>query len=650
MKKKMVKVILFSLFLFSMILNGEYIKKEKAIKMLQEVKQSDFPVSNNVYISNELEVRDMACMGYEKYEEYRLVLNDKARKNNKVSFYKDVRYSDIVVEKIEIIKKDGRVISFDPDKILVQKDSPGQSNIYSNDSKILTAQLPNIEVGDIIYTVKKITTKKQIMENNMFDMFSIEDYSTYLNKYLELRLPKDKKLYIHELNKKDFKYEHSTTIEGDTKIYKWNAYKNPLIVYEPNMEDFHHFAHHIKMTTVEKWEDISKWYYNIVKPHMIMNDDIKAKVKELVRDAKSRKEKAGNIFYWVARNIRYLGVDKEDNRPGFEPHDTDYTFETRGGVCRDKAALLTMMLREAGIGSDVILISAGSRLNIEAPMVWFNHAITVSYDDKGEPEFQFDPTNETTKDFLPKYEEDNTYLIASEKGNTLNLTPTSAPKDNNSTINISLKVNKDNSAEGKIEFLFSGLSDTFIRGRYTRMDSYQFKETIESYISRFHPNAVLVDFTNSDPNDKSMNMKITANIKIKDYIKKTQYNSFIPLEASRMNLHFLYNYVLRTFNISSRNYDFVMPGAFSFDIKTTVDYFEDFANVSVPKIETLDFMGFKTEIESNIKKNILTMNYHFDTSKLHFKKEQFQELRKKIASLSKTENLYLIGETGGRDE
>ena len=40
---------------------------------------------------------------------------------------------------------------------------------------------------------------------------------------------------------------------------------------------------------------------------------------------------------------------KELNAPGYEPHDADYTFSNLGGVCRDKAALLVTMFREAGI-------------------------------------------------------------------------------------------------------------------------------------------------------------------------------------------------------------------------------------------------------------------------------------------------------------
>jgi hypothetical protein len=45
-----------------------------------------------------------------------------------------------------------------------------------------------------------------------------------------------------------------------------------------------------------------------------------------------------------------MGLTPEKDRPGFEPHDVEITYGKKYGVCRDKAALLVSMLREAGLG------------------------------------------------------------------------------------------------------------------------------------------------------------------------------------------------------------------------------------------------------------------------------------------------------------
>lgn len=648
----MKKIILLIFLLITSILFAEYVEKEEAIRMLQQAQAEDYPGSNEIYISNEIVKLDEYCMGYGISESYKKILTEGAKKNNSVLFWYDTNYGEKEVLTIELIKKNGEIISFDPNEILQEKDNSfmGYSNIYSETSKILTAEIPNIEIGDIVYTKEKDIIKKARMENNFFSSFNIETYSKYLNDYLEITIPKSKRLFIHEINKKDFPYDFYKEEKNENIIYSWTTQNNPKIIYEPNMEMFNLFAFHIKITTVESWEEISRWYYNIVKPHMEVNDAIREKVEELTKDITSRKEKAAKLFYWAAHNVRYLGVDKEENRPGFEPHDVIYTFETRGGVCRDKAALLTAMLREAGIGSDVILISSGSRLNPQAPILWFNHAITVAYDKKGEPEFIFDPTNENTKDFLPKYEEDNSYLIASEKGDTLRITPISNPLENNSTVNIDLKIDENYNATGTIEYLFSGFSDTVIRSRFSRLNKYEFKKTVSKLVSKLHPNTKLISFNYVDPANKEENMKITADIEIENYISSSVNKIFIPFEPSRLNLNFFYEYVMNPFGLSERKYGFKLMGAFSFDINYEIEFTQNLVSPSVPDLELLNFEGFKSTFKSDHKGNNMKFNYHFENNKIHFKQEQFQEIKQKLANLTKYENLYIIANIGGEND
>jgi len=648
----MKKYLLLIFLLAISLLSADYVAKDEAIKMLQQAKAQDYPNCNEIYISNEIIELDKHCLGSDISESYRKILTEGAKKDNSVSFWYDIDYGEIEISAIELIKANGEIISFDPNEILQEKDNSymGWSNIYSESSKVLTAEIPNMEIGDIIYTKQKNIRKKATMEDNFFNSFNVETYFKYLNDYLEINIPKSKKLYIHELNKSDFPVEFTQDENGENITYTWTTQNNPKIIYEPSMDNTNFYAYHIKMTTVESWEEISRWYYNIVKPHMEVNDAIREKVVELTKGLSTRKEKAAKLFYWAAHNVRYLGVDKEKNRPGFEPHDVIYTFETRGGVCRDKAALLTAMLREAGIGSDVILISSGSRLNFEAPMLWFNHAITVSYDEAGKPEFIFDPTDENTKDFLPKYEEDNSYLIASEKGETLRTTPISDPLKNNSTVKIQLKIDENNNAAGTIEYLFSGFSDNVVRSRLSRLNKYEFDKTISSFICSLHPNSRLISFEYTDPDNKEENLKITAEIEIEDYISTFGEKIFIPFEPSRLNLNMVYKWMMMPFDLSERKYDFKLMGAFSFDIDYEIEFIEKLENPSIPELELLDFDGFKTTFSANHIGNKMIFNYHFQNSKIHFKKAQFIPIKQKLANLTKYENLYIIANIGGNND
>ena len=648
----MKKVLLLLLMVLVSFLEGEYIPKNDAIKMLQRVDAKDFPKSDAVHIRNEITTLDVHCLGSTMTEHYRKILNDNARKDNSVRFWYNTHYHNVKVDAIERIKPDGTIVPFDPDKLLKEKDDTfsGSANIYSKLSKVLTGELPDVQIGDIIYTRQTLQIKKAAMENQYFDSFGIEDYSPFLNKYKEVSLPGDVTLYIHDLNNKGLTYQHSTQERGNDIIYKWNVSNVPIIVYEPHIELYNLFAHHFKWTTVKTWEDISRWYYHLVKPHMKTNEAIRATVSELIKGAKTRKEKVSRIFYWVANHIRYLGVDGEKYRPGLEPHDVTYTFETRGGVCRDKSALLTAMFRLAGVKSDVILISSGSRLNVEAPVLGFNHAISVSYDEKGEPEYIFDPTDENTKDFLPEYEEDNSYLIASQEGDTLRITPVSPPSKNNSTLNIDLKIDDAGAASGEIELLFSGFADTVFRGYLARLSPYEVENSISRIIYLLHPNAWLIDFFCTDPHDKKTDLKIRAAVEIENYASLTNNMVFIPFDAANLNMHLLYDYIMDPFNLSARKYDFKMAGVFSLDTHYEIEFPMDLISPSIPNIKTFDFEGFKTTFKSTSEGNKLRVHYHFETSRIHFKQERFLPIKAKISDFLKNDHLYIIGKPGGHSE
>ncbi len=645
MKSKKIMILL-TLTVF-LILKAEYIPFEKAVEMLKNASQKDFPGSNEVYLSNKLVKLDENCLSVNTTESYRKILNDEGKRNNMSFFYEDVNYDSLIVDEIKLIKSDGKIISFDPKVLLKKQDAPGWSNIYSNDTKYYSGEIPDIETGDIIYERSRSISKKIVMENNYFDSYSFESYASYLNDYFEIDAPSSVKLYIHELNKKDIKYDFVQKECKGRTFYSWNNRNVQKLVWESDAEDNNFITHHVRITTVKEWEDISRWYFNIVKPHMTPNEDMKKKVAEIIEGASTRQEKASRLFYWVARNVRYLGVDMEKNRPGFEPHDVSFTFDTRGGVCRDKAALLTAMLRIAGVGSDVILILSGGRHNPEAPVLWFNHAITVSYDDKGEPEFVFDPTDETTKDFLPKYEEDNSYIIASEKGDILRTTPVSEPSKNNSTLNIDLKL-KGNNAEGTVKYNLTGMADTIFRSSFSHKTDHEIKTFITRYLSKISSGLELGDFSYTKPDDTDKDIIIEAKIYIRDYASTVKNNTFIPFDATKLEMHFLYESIMGVFSLPERKFDYKTGGKYSLDTSLKIVFEEELEKISLPEIKTFDYKGYKTRIEKKTDKNVLEINYHFENDQVHYKKEDYQDIKTALSALDGYGNLYMIRTTGGK--
>ena len=646
------KLKVFILFLWSIgAVFAQKIEYKEAVESLQKIKAEDYPDATTISINNEIVEINKNCLGTRSIETFSKALTEQGRKNlTQLYFGYDSDYDTVEVQLVEIIKKDGTVEKINTDKVLKkvsQSAFGGFSNIYTETGWILTGNIPNLEVGDIVHKKYKNITHKTYMDNNFFDRISVENYSAIYKNYYELTAPKDLKINVVHINKKDGLAKFDIQTKGDKNIYTCSFDYIPQIIYEPGMDDSDFFAYYIMLTTVDSWEYISKWYYGLVKDHLKTNKAIKDKVAELTKDCKNNEEKIAKLFYWVAQKVRYLGVDKEKNRPGLEPHDVTYTFETRGGVCRDKAALLVAMLREAGVPSDVILISAGMQLNKKAPVMWFNHAIAIAYDENGKPLHILDPTNETSKDYLPQYEEDNTYLIARKEGADLQIVPVSPPEKNNTSIDIALKIDDNKNAKGSVRITFSGLADTYIRGSLMRKSPVQRKEMLQSTIYKIHPGAEISDFKISDPENKSENIVMEANFDIKGYVDTDDNHIFVPFEASKLSLSFIYNWEMEVFNLSERQYPFKIDNTFSVDINEKLVFNKAVENLSLPKIKNIDYKGFKLSGTSNLSsdKKELTTKVSFSSGRIHFKQEEYKDLKNKISELEQLEKLYMIGET-----
>ena len=643
------------LLFFILLFGGTYglfaqpISYKDAINKLSEANPNDYPESNVLNISNEWVKMDSLCHYVRTYEKFARVLRDGGKSQVADNYFSyDVNYDTLWIEKLELIKSDGSVLKLNPDSIFRRSSSSAiesYSNIYTETGWFLTGTVPGVETGDILHIVTKDSVFKSRMENNFFDRVDVEGFSAYFHKYYELVAPKSVKINLVEINKKDNLAKISIQERGDNKVYTISVGYVKPIIYEPGMDDSDFFAYYIMFTTVDSWQDISKWYYGLVEKHLKVNDSIKSKVKELITEAKNDSEKVAKIFYWVAQKIRYLGVDKEKDRPGYEPHDVTYTFATRGGVCRDKAALLVAMLREAGIKSDPILISVGYQLNKAAPVMWFNHAVAVAYGKDGKPRFYLDPTNETTKDFFPQYEEDNTYIIARKDGADLAIVPVSPPERNNTSISISTHINDDLSADISLTVKYKGLVDTYMRGSFMRKKDDQRKLYVEQLVKKINPAAIIKSVSYTNPEDKTKNMEIKAEFHVPVYVSQDKNYAFIPYNASKLKLSGMYNSCENVFGLSTRKYPFKLNNTFSVNLQEIIYSPFSMRKVVFPDFKPLDKSGFKFKAYMELAKDskALITNVKFSVSKIHFKAEEYNELKKEISRISSYNNLFIIG-------
>jgi Domain of Unknown Function with PDB structure (DUF3857)/Transglutaminase-like superfamily len=159
------------------------------------------------------------------------------------------------------------------------------------------------------------------------------------------------------------------------------------------------------------WNDMALWEAGLVRGRRDSSPEIKQKVAALTTSETSPTRKMAVLGKFVQDDIRYVAI--ELGIGGWQPHAANDIFSHHFGDCKDKATLMSAMLKEVDIDSYYVIVNTrrGS-VNANTPAVnWFNHVILAIKlpDGTGDADLKavlqhktlgrlliFDPTDEMT--------------------------------------------------------------------------------------------------------------------------------------------------------------------------------------------------------------------------------------------------------------
>ena len=123
------------------------------------------------------------------------------------------------------------------------------------------------------------------------------------------------------------------------------------------------------------WNDMALWEAGLVRGRRESSPEIKQKVAELTASQTTALGKMRAIGKFVQDDIRYVAI--ELGIGGWQPHPASDVYSHHFGDCKDKATLMSTMLKEIGIDSYYVIVNVNrGAVNAKTPAVnWFNHAI-----------------------------------------------------------------------------------------------------------------------------------------------------------------------------------------------------------------------------------------------------------------------------------
>lgn len=144
---------------------------------------------------------------------------------------------------------------------------------------------------------------------------------------------------------------------------------------EPHMAPTEEFEPMFLATSLKSYEEAGAIYHRVNEDKATVTPDIEALARKIVGDRKGL-DAARPIYDWIAKNIRYLAVYRNDDA-GEESHDASTVLKNGYGDCKDHVTLMQSLLAAVGIRSEPALIDWSSR---DKPLpIWSsretNHAI-----------------------------------------------------------------------------------------------------------------------------------------------------------------------------------------------------------------------------------------------------------------------------------
>ncbi|ADU96856.1 transglutaminase domain-containing protein [Thermovibrio ammonificans HB-1] len=377
-----------------------------------------------------------------------------------------------------------------------------EAPIYS-DLKYQTISMPAVTKGAVIKYGYVLKTVKPYMKGEFWATnFFQEEYPVKEATFTAL-IPKGKYYKYKTYNMSKAEAEPQVK-EGKRWIeLKWTLKDVPPIEKEPNMPPMEQVAKKVVITSLKSWQQVAKWYSELAKKALEPDELVRETTLKVIKGKKSKEEQIRAIYNFVAKNIRYVGMEFGIN--GYKPHPAGEVLRNRYGDCKDHATLLIAMLKVIGVKGYPVLIPTLDRANMDPEMplpTAFDHEIAAI---KQKGKFLF---MDTTSDYvplglLPPGDQGRRVLVVDvdkERG-TVAETPVFPPETNQEDFKGSFSLGRFGTLKGDFKFIYTGVYGIFERARLYTATKQQIERLVSELAAKVSPGFDVESYRLSDYKD-----------------------------------------------------------------------------------------------------------------------------------------------------
>lgn len=421
-----------------------------------------------------------------------------------VRFDYDPSSNKMELTRARIHRADGKIEDID---LAAAKDMPQPQHLIYWGARMKLLPIPPLEAGDalevehmltgfmIAYLASDGDEERYIppMRGTYYDVILFGGSAGFLS----FAGAPPTKVKAYTITMPESKVAQFETYNGDVKsamtfgegrlIYSfWKenlpAYKEE--VREPDVPDI---VPKVVFTNVKDWAEKSRWFYAVNEDRDIFaaDDAIKREVSKITASCRSDTAKFYALLHWVAQNIRYSGISMGEGE-GYTLHPSTMTFRDRAGVCKDIAGMLVTMLREAGFTTYPVMTCAGSRVE-RIPADQFNHCVVAVKKTDGSF-VMLDPTwSPFNTELWSRAESEQHIVIGSPEGEPLRQIEKFTAEDNDFSIHVKSKLEKDGTLTGTLFLTGKAQGDARLRRPFSDVGQEHWDQICHNWLTKGDP-------------------------------------------------------------------------------------------------------------------------------------------------------------------
>ncbi len=542
--------------------------------------------------------------------------------------------------KVRVTNPDGKSYFLLKKNIVERAERSESTNIYS-DRMILRAPFPRVMVGSIIEEEITLHDSLPRFDTGITKTWYFKGSNPMLMSRVSIDVPGNLPFKYHILINNRLEPPVKTMVKKNGKMKRYIFEYSKVPVSQPTEPgipiDVPHWMK-LVFSTGTSWNQVASVYNGLVEKTLAASD-FSADMKEVTL-SKDPFKSAVAVTEWLNKKIRYTGLELGEN--SIVPTPPEKTLSRGFGDCKDKAVIVTGMLRTAGFDAHVALLSAGTAEDISPDLPGlggFNHAIVYV---GGVKPFFIDPTSEFSYNgYLPLSDQGRYALIIDPRTKAVTRTPVSVSKDNRTVKDCTYTMKDTGYSDVTESITYYGADDSYYRSRYLFSKKEDLEKSFDDYIKAAYRFGKREALHYSRPDDFSKPFHVSLTIKGAGRGVTEEVTGFVALMQAEIldRLPEVFRYKNDDDKPRKNSYEFYQP--FVYTKRYIIHPPAGFVPRKVPKSEFVKLGTVSLSKKYSVTGSTVEAVFVLDSGKKIISPSEFETTKKAVLNFKKEKPVIL---------